>query len=65
MGSHNEDPGSRAHKGCLSGEIRRLIWNAATYERPGANYAGVRALKGYKEAFVFQIITRQNSAAVR
>lgn len=37
----------------------------ATYEKPGANHASVSALKGYKESFVFQIITRKNSTVVK
>lgn len=58
-------PGYSADKGCLSSEIRHLILNTATYEKPGANYASVRALKGYKESFVFEIITRENSTLVK
>lgn len=58
-------PGSCAYKACLSSEIRRLILNTATYEKPGAYYASVSALKGYKESFVFQIITRKNSPEVK
>lgn len=65
LGEAIRTPQTLRQKECLSSEIRHLILEPPTYEKPGANIVSVSALKGYKESFVCEIIMGKNSTAVK